>query len=200
METEPLSIRPADWTSFQAVMGEKGGCGGCWCMLWRQSKAAMDAGMGAPNRAAMQSVFAAGPPPGLVAFDGERAVGWIHLDARTALPRLANSRVLKPVDEVPVWSVACFLVDKGWRRRGLSRRLLEAACAHAAARGAPCLEGYPVDTPKRSYPSVYAWTGFLGTFRDAGFQEVARRSPTRPIMRKWLDAAEPSPAIDRHPD
>ena len=181
-----IDIRPADWTGFKTVMGDKGGCGGCWCMLWRLSKKDMDAGMGTGNRRAMKAIFDSGHVPGLVAWHGSEAVGWIQVDARAAFPRLDSSRVLKPVDDKAVWSVSCFLVDKRFRRQGLSTQLLQAACAFARARGATILEGYPIDTPKASYPAVYAWTGFAGTFREAGFEEVARRSNTRPIMRKRL--------------
>ncbi len=185
-ETLEIDIRPATWAGFTAVMGENGGCGGCWCMLWRQSKAEMDAGMGAGNRAAMKAIFAGGEGPGLVAYHNTHAVGWIHVAPRSEFPRLDNSRVLKPIDDLPVWSVACFLVDKAYRRSGLSARLLNAGCDYARERGAAVIEGYPIDTPKKSYPGLYAWTGFLGTFREAGFREVARRSPTRPIMRRDL--------------
>ncbi|WP_419908086.1 GNAT family N-acetyltransferase [Hoeflea sp.] len=176
----------ATWESFRTVMGDKGGCGGCWCMLWRLPKSQMDAQMGEGNRAAMKALFETGHVPGLIAFAGDEPVGWIHLDDRSAFPRLAASRVLKPVDDQPVWSIACFLVDKRFRRKGLSAELLVAACDFARKRGARILEGYPIDTPKKSYPSVYAWTGFAGAFRKAGFEEVARRSPTRPIMRMYL--------------
>lgn len=181
-----FDIRPADWSGFVEVMGDKGGCGGCWCMLWRQSRAAMEAGKGAGNRAAMQALFERGEVPGLIARAEGRAVGWVQIDARAAFPRLATSRVLAPVDDLPVWSVSCFLVQKPYRRQGLSTALLRAACDLAASRGATMVEGYPVDTPQKAYAPVYAWTGFLGTFRDAGFVEVARPSPTRPILRRAL--------------
>ncbi|MEP3115804.1 GNAT family N-acetyltransferase [Nisaea sp.] len=182
-----FDIRPADWCGFEAVMGEKGGCGGCWCMLWRLPKKDMDAGMGDGNRLAMKSLFDSGHVPGLVAWHAGEAVGWIQVDERSAFPRLETSRVLKPLDDQPVWSVSCFLVDKRFRKKRLSVKLLEAACRLAKDRGATILEGYPVDSPKKSYPAVYAWTGFIGAFRDAGFEEVARRSETRPIMRKRLN-------------
>lgn len=179
-----VDIRPADWASFESVMGEKGGCGGCWCMLWRLPKAVMDAGMGAGNRVAMKAIFAGGHVPGLIAWHGDRPVGWIQVDERSAFPRLQGSGILAPVDDEPVWSVSCFFVDKAFRRRGLSRQLLEGACDFVRDRGGRHVEGYPVDTPKRSYPAVYAWTGFVGAYRRAGFAEIARRSPTRPIMRR----------------
>jgi len=185
-----IIIRPADWAGFEAVMGERGGSGGCWCMLWRRSRAEMTSQAGAGNRAAMRALFAggqvAGEGPGLIAWRGSEPVGWLQVDRRAAFPRLARSRVLKPVDDRLVWSVACFLVVKTARRQGVSGALLRAACDHAAARGAEILEGYPIDTPKAKCPPVYAWTGFLNTFLDAGFEEVARRSPTRPIMGRRL--------------
>lgn len=181
-----IKIAPADWNSFQAVMGEKGGCAGCWCMLWRLPKKQMDAQMGEPNRLAMKAIFDAGHVPGLVCWNGENPVGWIQVDRRTAFPRLEKSRVLKPVDDQPVWSVSCFFIDKKFRKWGLSTRLLKAACVFVKERGGGVLEGYPIDTPKKNYPAVYAWTGMVGAFKRAGFTEVARRSATRPIMQKPL--------------
>ncbi|MEM9049612.1 MAG: GNAT family N-acetyltransferase [Pseudomonadota bacterium] len=180
------AIRPASWDGFAAVMGEKGGSGGCWCMLWRLRAKDFNAGKGAGNRDAMRTVFAAGEGPGLVAWVGDYAVGWIQIAPRTAFPRLAGSRVLAPVDDAPVWSVACFLVEKGWRRKGLSVALLEAACGFAALQGAEIVEGYPVAPADKTYAPVYAWTGLHAAFEKAGFEEVARRSPTRPIMRRWM--------------
>ena len=190
MNMEParphIDISPADWAGFEDVMGPKGGCGGCWCMLWRRSKSVMEAEKGDGNRAAMQALFAGGSGPGLIARINGRPAGWIQIAPREDFPRLAGSRVLKPVDDRPVWSVACFLVGKDHRRRGLSVALLNAACDHARAQGAEIVEGYPIDTDKAKYPPVYAWTGFAGAFRAAGFTEVARRSPTRPILRRML--------------
>lgn len=183
-----FDIEPATWESFSDVMGENGGCGGCWCMLWRQSSKDMTANMGVPNRRLMHELFETGAVPGLVASRDGRAVGWIQVAPRSDFPRLDGSRILQPVDDRPVWSVSCFLVHKDVRRQGLSRRLLEAACDFARDRGAAILEGYPIDTPKEKYPAVYAWTGFAGAYRAAGFAEVARRSPTRPIMRRALAA------------
>ncbi|MEM9197255.1 MAG: GNAT family N-acetyltransferase [Pseudomonadota bacterium] len=185
--SEPVwQIRPADWDGFAAVMGEKGGSGGCWCMLWRLRAKAFAAGKGAGNRDAMRAVFAAGEGPGLVAWAEGRAVGWVQIAPRAAFPRLAGSRVLAPVDDTPVWSVACFMIEKAWRRRGLSVALLEAACGFAADRGAEIVEGYPVAPSDKNYAPVYAWTGLHAAFARAGFAEVARRSPTRPIMRRWM--------------
>ncbi len=182
--TKPLA--PERWPDFEAVMGPKGGCGGCWCMLWRLSKADHDRQLGEGNRVAMQAIVAQGEQPGLLAYHDRRPIGWISLAPRQDFIRLEGSRVLKPVDSTPVWSVSCFLVLKDCRKRGVGEALLRAACDFAAERGAGILEGYPIEPSKRPYPPVYAWTGFAEVFRRAGFAEVARRSPTRPIMRKDL--------------
>ena len=179
-------LTPERWPDFETVMGPKGGCGGCWCMLWRRRKADYDKRVGDGNRKDIRAIVEGGEEPGLLAYETERPVGWISLAPRERFVRLETSRVLKPVDDRPVWSVSCFLVAKDCRNRGVAEALLRAACTFARQRGASILEGYPIEPKKRPYPAAYAWTGFASVFRRAGFEEVARRSDTRPIMRKRL--------------
>jgi GNAT superfamily N-acetyltransferase len=107
---------------------------------------------------------------------------------REAYPTLERSRMLKGVDATPpegLWSVTCLFIQRHWRGQGLTRPLVEAAVTHAAARGARTVEGYPIDTPRELWVPE-RFTGPLATFRAAGFREVARRSPTRPILRRTL--------------
>ena len=185
-----LSFRPLDaatWNDFERLLGERGGSGGCWCMLWRRSPAEFRAGKGEGNRAAMRRLAETGPPPGILAYDGERAIGWCALAPRGDYPGLARSRVLKPLDDRPVWSVSCFYIDKASRGRGVSVALLEAAVDYARSQGATIVEGYPVEPNDKHYPAVFAWTGTAKTFTRAGFAECLRRSPTRPIMRRSLE-------------
>ena len=184
-DTKPLT--PERWPDFETVMGPKGGCGGCWCMLWRRRKADYDKRVGDGNREDIRAIVEGGEEPGLLAYESDRPVGWISPAPRERFVRLETSRVLKPVDDQPVWSVSCFLVVKDCRNRGVAEALLRAACAFASQRGASILEGYPIEPGKRPYPAAYAWTGFASVFRRAGFEEVARRSKTRPIMRKRLE-------------
>jgi GNAT superfamily N-acetyltransferase len=99
---------------------------------------------------------------------------------------LQRSKVLKPVDDQPVWSIVCFFIQKGYRRRGLTRRLIDAAVAYARAQGAAIVEAYPAEPKSETVPGMYAFTGFVSTFKQAGFVEVARRSEHRPIMRLIL--------------
>ena len=188
-DTADITVVPltaGHWTDFETIMGPNGGYGGCWCMLWRQSKAEYDANAGDGNRETMKELAAGDRPPGLLAYAGDAPAGWISVAPRVAFPRLKNSRVLKPVDDTDVWSVSCFLIAKGFRRKGVALSLIEAACDFVAEQGGTVVEGYPIAPKKTPYPVAYAWTGFASVFERAGFTEVLRRSETRPIMRKTL--------------
>ncbi len=180
-------VTPARWADLEELFGPRGACAGCWCMWWRLEKRAdFEKGKGARNRAAMKRLVASGAVPGLLAYAEGRPVGWCALAPREAYPRLANSRVLARVDDQPVWSTVCFFVARGFRRQGVTATLLRAAVEYAQKHGAKILEGYPLSSRTIRLPDVYAYTGFESAFRKAGFREVARRSPTRPIMRHHL--------------
>ena len=121
--------------------------------------------------------------PGLLAYDGDLAVGWIGLEPREAYPRLERSRVSRRVDGQPVWSVVCFFTRKSHRGRGVSVALLRAGLEHARKMGGKIVEGYPVEVKAGKAPDPFVFPGLPGAFRAAGFTEVARFSPTRPIFR-----------------
>lgn len=125
-------------------------------------------------------MVASGPPPGLLALRGDRAVGWVQVTPRAAVPAIEVPWRLRPVDGLPVWSITCFCVRKGHRREGVMSTLIEAAVEFARSAGAPALEAYPLDGDVS--PSTTS-TGYASAFAGAGFVEVARRSPERPIMR-----------------
>jgi GNAT superfamily N-acetyltransferase len=148
---------------------------------------------GASNRRAFQRIVRSGDPPGLLAYENGRAVGWVAVAPRVVYKRFERSRILQPVDEKPTWSVPCFFIDRTMRGRGLTVALLRAACIFAAAHGAERIEGYPVE-PAKEMPAAFAWHGLASAFRTAGFHEIARRSATRPIMRRELFGARRSTA------
>lgn len=181
-------LTPDRWPAFEALFGARGACGGCWCMTPRLPRAEYERNKGAGNKRLMRARVEKGPPPGLLLFEGGAPVGWVSIEPRDAFPPLARSRVLAPVDSRPVWSITCLFVAKDHRGRGLSRRLIDAAVAWARGRGADLVEAYPVEPRKKPMPAVFAWTGIASSFRACGFEEAARRSPTRPIMRRTLRA------------
>jgi GNAT superfamily N-acetyltransferase len=176
---------PSRWKDVEALFGERGACAGCWCMWWRLTRSEFAKGKGEGNRRAFRRIVERGDVPGILAYDGTRPVGWCAVAPREEYATLERARSLKRLDDQPVWSVTCFFVEKEWRRRGLSVRLLRAACDHARKRGARIVEGYPVD-PRKEYPAAWAWTGLRAAFEKAGFEEAARPSRTRAIMRRAL--------------
>jgi GNAT superfamily N-acetyltransferase len=176
-------LTPDRWDDLVALFGPRGACGGCWCMTWRLSRADFSRNKGDKNKRALKKIVMAGDPPGILAYDGATPVGWCALAPRTDYPALERSRVLKPVDGEPVWSVSCFFIAMGYRRQGLSVALLEAVIKFAKKRGAKILEGYPSAPYAENVPAPFIWTGTEAAFRRAGFREAARRSKTRPIMR-----------------
>jgi ribosomal protein S18 acetylase RimI-like enzyme len=134
------------------------------------------------NRAALRVLVDSGEPPGLIAYRGRTPVGWVSLGPREAFARLERSPVMKPVDDRPVWSIVCFVVPAEYRGQGVARALLRGAIAYAHDRGARLLEAYPVDRAGRS-SAESMWFGTKSMFDAAGFEEVARRKPQRPIVR-----------------
>jgi len=127
----------------------------------------------------------AGKVPGLIAYAGGEPAGWVAIEPRAAYPGLARSRTLAPVDDRPVWSITCFFVARPHRGRGMTRALVEAAVRHARARGARIVEAYPVEY-RRDVADAWVYTGAASTFLDLGFVEVARRSASRPIVRRTV--------------
>jgi GNAT superfamily N-acetyltransferase len=185
IDIHPLT--PNRWADFEALMGPRGGAEGCWCMLWRQSAAAYRNEQGEGNRRAMAVRVKGGAcPPGLLAYRYGTPAGWISVAPREEFPRMANSRIVGPLDDRPVWSVSCFFIGRGLRGKGIATALLTAACDFAASHRAKIIEGYPIDPLGKRYANAFAWTGLMRVFEKAGFNEVARRSEIRPVMRKQL--------------
>lgn len=133
----------------------------------------------------MRALVKGNRKPGLIAYADSEPVGWCAVAPRERYVRLDASRVLQPVDDQPVWSVTCFFVAREHRRRGISVALLKSAADFARKCGARILEGYPTEAGT-DQPDAFVYTGLASAFRKAGFEEAARRSPTRPIFRRQL--------------
>lgn len=180
-----VSVAPVTAETFsdlEELFGPNGAWGGCWCMWNRQTNAEFDREKYEPNRRALLASIAGGREFGVLAYNGERPVGWAALAPRSEYSRLDRSPVAKPVDDAEVWSVTCFVVASGHRRRGVASALLTGAIQRARDLGAQTLEGYPV-APDGDMDNASAFHGLESMFLRAGFTEVARRKPRRPVYR-----------------
>ena len=179
-------LTAARWPDLEALFGPHGAVGGCWCMTPRLPRADYELQKGEGNRMAFRDLVTSGEAHGILAYDDGNPAGWCAVGPREEFPALERSRIMRRVDDEPVWSIVCFFIGKEYRRQGLMGRLLSGAIAYAADHGATIVEGYPVEPRTAAMPPVFAWTGLASAFRQAGFVEVARRSETRPIMRYHL--------------
>lgn len=179
-------LTPSRWNDFEQLFGDRGACGGCWCMTWRVKKSDFDKQKGNGNKKAMKKIVTGGCEPGILAYDHGQPVGWCAVAPREEFIRLEASRVLSPVDDQSVWSVTCFFIVKEFRRKGLSTELLKAVIRYCKKKKVKIIEAYPAEPYAENIPAAFAWTGIPSAFLKAGFEEVARRSKTRPIMRYYL--------------
>jgi GNAT superfamily N-acetyltransferase len=187
--TTELSFKPLKrnlWTDFEELFGPRGACAGCWCMFWKLRGKAFEEARENETRQMHKSIVDSGVSTGLLAYLHGEVVGWVAVEPRTAYPRLAHSRLLKPVDDQPVWSLTCFFVAKRFRRQGIAVELIKAAVDHVRSQGGRIVEGYPVEALEMM-PAPFVYTGTASAFERAGFQEAARRSPTRPIFRYFIE-------------
>lgn len=178
-----LPLTPETWPDFTTLFGPKGACAGCWCMLWRLPRKEYDTGKGDGNRDAMHALVSKGKMPGILGYLDDVPVAWCSVGPRPDFPGLDRSRILRPVDTQAVWSITCLFIHKNHRRKGLSGKMIAAAAEFARLQGAGMLEAYPVEPKQGKMPDVFAWTGITAPFLKAGFQEVARRSEGRPVLR-----------------
>jgi GNAT superfamily N-acetyltransferase len=177
----PLDVLPATGDRFSdiAAVLAPSGKGACWCMYYRMTSSqygrvpAHQLPQAARTRRDLLHARADEPPaPGMLAYLDGMPVGWCGLGPRTEFARLQRSRTIPAVDGLAVWSVVCFLVRPGYRRRGIAAALLAGAVEYARDCGAPALEGYPVDSAGARIDSTFAYVGTTSMFEAAGFHRI----------------------------
>jgi GNAT superfamily N-acetyltransferase len=190
---EQISVFPATlerWTDIEVLFARIP----CWCQYWRMSSSAYgripqgqthDA-QEAIHREALRDQLERPTPPGVIAYLDGRIVGWCGLGLRSELERLVRSRTIPAVDDRPVWSIVCFLVRPGYRRRGVARALLRGAIECARQHGAPAIEAYPVDPAGRRIDTAFAYVGTISMFEQEGFQRVVETAARSAGLPRWL--------------
>ena len=189
-EAKARAVGPADWADVEALLGQRGSVKGCWCMFFRQTPQERRTEWGEGNRRALKELVDGGRAPGLVVHRNGEPAGWCSVAPRGEYSRLDRSPVTKPVDGTAVWSLVCLYVDPRHRGTGVARELVRTAVEHARTQGAAMVEAYPVDEALGPVPTASAYHGLVGLFASEGFEEVARRTPNRPVMRLRLRSSE----------
>jgi GNAT superfamily N-acetyltransferase len=187
-ESHPLT--PDRFEDFADVINPHRRSTHCWCLSHRLQAREIDELGNGDREQAMRRLSERATPPGVVVYLDATPVGWCNIGPRSEIPRLTASKLIRPVDDVPVWSIICVVVRGGHRRKGVAGHLIQGAVEYAASRGAPAVEAYPVD-PEGRMDTTMAFVGTRSMFEKAGFEvvgttdAVASRMP-RLIMRRTL--------------
>ena len=187
-QTHPLT--PDRFEDFADVINPNRRTNHCWCLSHRLRARDIEE-LGAGDREqAMRRLCERENPPGVVTYLDGTAVGWCNIGPRAEIPRLDQSKLIRPVDAVPVWSIVCVVVRSGHRRKGVTVQLIDGATDYAASRGAPAVEAYPVE-PEGRMDTTMAFVGTRSMFENAGFEVIGTTNAVasglpRLIMRRAL--------------
>lgn len=175
------------WDDLETVLcggGDGRSCQCQWPMVsastWRMTNAVQRADL-------LHHELLGSLAPGVLAYVDGQPAGWARVGPRYNQRRLGRSRIVQrgsaePIDAPDVWAVTCFSTRREYRHQGLGEVLLDAAIAHARSHGARVLEAYPIDTAVSRASSNALFVGVLSTFLRAGFQIVARPTPSRVVV------------------
>lgn len=183
-------LTKSNWNSYVELFGEKGACGNCWCMYYRLPKAEFQEGkIEGGNKQSMKQLVFENKPTGFLGFYDGKAIAWCALAPRKDFIKLSKSRVHKPIDDKPVWSIPCLFIHKDFRMHGVSTALLKAVILYAKKEKIETLEAYPTIPTTERLPDSFAWIGLCKSFERAGFKIVDRTSKNRPMVRYYLNKA-----------
>jgi GNAT superfamily N-acetyltransferase len=183
-------VVPADWRAIEKLFGERGACGGCWCMSWRVPRGGQlwEESKGEPNRRSLRRLVESGEQHAIMAFAEGEPVGWCSFGPRTVFPRLERVKAFRRDWQPGTWSIVCFYIHPRWRRHGIAQRLLEAAVERAFELGAREVEAYPVEWKNGRAPAAFAYTGVPAMFDVAEFELLS--GPPANGRRVYLKRAQ----------
>jgi GNAT superfamily N-acetyltransferase len=188
MVIEPLTNR--NWSKFVQLFGERGACGNCWCMLFRLKSADFERGKSSGgNKSAMRDLVRENKPTGILGIYEGEAIAWCAFAPRKDFSKLERSRIHRPIDHEPVWSIPCFFVDKRFRGKGVSVQMLRGIIEYARKKHIRILEAYPTIPTKDKLPDAFTWIGLYKSFKRAGFTIVDRTSKRRPMVRYYTNTS-----------
>lgn len=190
LEERSLEFRPVTpdrWDDLETLFGPRGAYAGCWCMWWRITRAQFEENGNPGNRRAMKRIVGSGRVPGILAYEDGSPVGWCSVAPRDDYASLNRSRVLKRLDEQPVWSIVCFFIPRAHKGTGIGEALIRAAIRYAAENGAEIVEAYPTRPRGHTLAPTSSFMGIPKVFERAGFVRVAQPSDAKVIMRYYIE-------------
>lgn len=179
--TEWLTMN--NWKSFEYLMGEKGGCGGCWCTVFRQSTASFNENKYDGNKAFMRNLVMSGQRTGIIGFHNDKPIAWLAVSPREDYIKIDNSRAFKRIDLKPVWSITCFFISREFRRLGVSSQMIRHMIDKTTEAGITELEAYPAIPYSEKAPPAFLWVGVLSAFLKNGFRLVQQNGKSRAMVR-----------------
>jgi predicted GNAT family acetyltransferase len=188
MTVDIRPVTPDLWPAFEELFGKQGACYGCWCTFFRQPPAARRDNDHMRNKDLIKARIEAGPPPGLLAFEDGKAIGWMQIGPRADVPEWNNkgrgSAPVEPGDESDpsVWAISCFFIRTKARGKGVTHQLVSGGLAFAKESGARFIEACPMDQSRDSR-SIGLFVGSTRVFEKAGFSRMVERKAGRPLMR-----------------
>ncbi|GAA5204483.1 GNAT family N-acetyltransferase [Microbacterium jejuense] len=162
----------------------------CFCLSYRVGSKESRSLLGTDRAERVRELCGEDPPPGVLAYDGDEVVGWAAVHPRRDTS-FARNRKIPHVDDQDVWSLWCFRVRPGHRKKGVMHALIDGAVEFARAQGAPAIEGYPVDNDGAKVDLTMAYVGTRRLFEQAGFAKAADTESVlagfpRVLMRRAL--------------
>ena len=186
-----VPAKPENWPDVEEYFSRMP----CWCQSWRMSSSEFgrhtsvefsEKDVNARRKESLRRQIESSSPPGVLAYLDGQMVGWCGIGPRHELERLVRSRTIPAIDDLPVWSIVCFLVRPGFRRRGVARALLRGAIECARSYGVPALEAYPIDPAGKRVDVNFAYVGLLPLFESEGFHRVVETSARSAGLPRWL--------------
>ena len=189
LDIHPLT--PGRWDDFETLFGERGAYGGCWCMWWRCTRKEFEANQGEKNRKALKSLVDGGSVPGLIGYVESKPAVWCALGPREDFPSIGRSRILKPIDDVPTWSLPCLFVGQGFRGQGAGRKSDSGRCRLRARPGWTGDRGLPDCSPRGQTSARVQLHGVSGNIQTGRFHR------SRPAVGRPHDHAPHHQIVSR---
>jgi GNAT superfamily N-acetyltransferase len=168
------------------LFGEKGACGGCWCMYWRQKSTDFKKNKDEPNKKLFRQLVDEKKELGLIFYVNNEPAAWCSVSPREEIYRVENSRSFKPVDDKPAWSIVCIFINKNYRKQGLSVHIIKSVIEYCKTKNVKILEAYPAIPYASNIPDSFAWTGFESAFKKAGFINIPVQTKSKAYMRFYI--------------